>query len=90
MRVCPSIYSSKKFALNSPLFLRPFVLRCSPVLACAPPTTTDVFHRQFMQRKARVDEAQKQQQARRDKLERDFSSLYAKRLKADTDNEKDR
>lgn len=36
-----------------------------------------------MQRKVKADEAQQQQQAKRDKLERDFSSSYAKRLKAD-------
>lgn len=45
---------------------------------------------QFMQRKVKADEVQKQQQEKRDKLERDFSSSYAKRLKADRGSEKDR
>ncbi|CAM9690632.1 unnamed protein product [Scytosiphon promiscuus] len=44
----------------------------------------------FMQRKVKADEAQKQQQDKRDKLDRDFSSSYAKRLKADRGNQKDR
>lgn len=38
---------------------------------------------QFMQRKVKAEEAQKQQQDKREKLEREFSSSYAKRLKAD-------
>ncbi|CAN0374864.1 unnamed protein product [Pylaiella littoralis] len=37
----------------------------------------------FMQRKVKAEEAQKQQQDKREKLEREFSSSYAKRLKAD-------
>lgn len=45
---------------------------------------------QFMQRKVKADEAQRQQRDRREKLERDFSSSYAKRLKADRANEKGR
>lgn len=45
---------------------------------------------QFMQRKVKADEVQKQQQDKRDKLERDFSSSYSKRLKADLATEKDR
>ncbi|CAB1112912.1 unnamed protein product [Ectocarpus sp. CCAP 1310/34] len=44
----------------------------------------------FMQRKAQADEAQKQRQEKREKLESDFSSSYAKRLKADKDTGKDR
>lgn len=43
-----------------------------------------------MQRKVKIDESQRQQQEKRDKLERDFSSSFAKRLKADQANEKDR
>lgn len=43
-----------------------------------------------MQRKVKANEAQKQQQDRRDRLESDFSSSYAKRLKADKTNDKDR
>ncbi|CAM9668648.1 unnamed protein product [Ectocarpus sp. 6 AP-2014] len=44
----------------------------------------------FMQRKVQADEAQKQRQEKREKLESDFSSSYAKRLKADKDTGKDR
>ncbi|CAN0332599.1 unnamed protein product, partial [Ectocarpus fasciculatus] len=44
----------------------------------------------FMQRKVQADEAQKQRQDKRDKLESEFSSSYAKRLKADEDTGKDR
>eukprot|EP00752_Nemacystus_decipiens_P004583 g4183.t1 len=44
----------------------------------------------FMQRKVKADEAQKQQQEKRDKFESDFSSSYAKRLKAAKTNDKDR
>lgn len=40
-----------------------------------------------MQRKMKADEVQKQQQEKRDKLESDFSSSYAKRLKADKTND---
>lgn len=43
-----------------------------------------------MQRKVQADEAQKQRQDKRDKLESNFSSSYAKRLKADKDTGKDR
>ncbi|CAM9986160.1 unnamed protein product [Ectocarpus sp. 13 AM-2016] len=44
----------------------------------------------FMQRKVQADEAQKQRQEKREKLETDFSSSYSKRLKADKDTGKDR
>ncbi|CAM9510372.1 unnamed protein product [Ectocarpus sp. 12 AP-2014] len=44
----------------------------------------------FMQRKVQADEAQKQRQEKREKLESDFSSSYSKRLKADKDTGKDR
>ncbi|CAM9894681.1 unnamed protein product [Ascophyllum nodosum] len=44
-----------------------------------------------MQRKARADEALRGLQKKRDNLERDFSSAYAKRLKANkSGKEKDR
>lgn len=43
-----------------------------------------------MQRKVIVDEALREQEKKREKLERDFSSSYAKRLKADRGEEKDR
>ncbi len=75
-----------EIAHNSPVFALPRCLRVPSTTVAA------VFRRQFMQRKARVEEAQKQQQARKDKLERDFSSMYAKRLKANNNkaDEKDR
>lgn len=59
-------------------------------LASLAATPGGVWCLQFMQRKVQADEAQKQRQEKREKLESDFSSSYAKRLKADKDTGKDR
>ena len=43
-----------------------------------------------MQRKVKIDEAQQKQQEKRETLEREFTSSYSKRLKANRANVKDR
>lgn len=63
------------------------VLDCRPCFAGA---ALLLLLSQFMQRKVKADEAQRQQQEKRDKLESDFSSSYLKRLKPDKPNQKDR
>eukprot|EP00903_Cladosiphon_okamuranus_P006749 g6584.t1 len=61
--------------------------------AAKPPVTgpsQGLLAMKFMQRKVKSDEAQRQQQEKRDKLESDFNSSYLKRLKPDKPDDKDR